>query len=464
MYKLHFGPLLRQYFIVITVNLSVLVTGLGLAWPSPVFVKLRNSTETILPSPMTEEQGSWIVSIGFLTGLSQHLVAAYLVDRIGRKSCIIISCLPKILVGFLYIFASEVWMLLLGRAILGISDIYAFNTVPMYASEIASKEIRGALGTILQILCSIGVVLMMCIGPFVSYLHLNIIYTCFALIVTVPMLFLPDSPYFLYSRGKNQEALRVLTYLRGSESIASDELKEYSLCDKQTVAKRELFKNRTFLKSLFIVLVLSGGTQLVGFNSISFYLQTILESTHTSVQPELASVITGIIQLVSSLCTTLVTDKFGRKPILTTTLAAMVFGLMGLGIFFKLKETIAISGLLNFLPIASVILVVIGYSAGLGSLVWVLSAELFEDSSRGIGIGISSLFSSICVFLTTKYFAQLTSVIGSAETYWLFSFNSFLLCAFVLFYVPETKGKSFAEIQSVLRGKGKSETANFCRS
>lgn len=53
----------------LSVNLSVLGTGLGLAWPSPVLVKLRNATETVLSQPLTEEQGSWVVSIGFLTGI-----------------------------------------------------------------------------------------------------------------------------------------------------------------------------------------------------------------------------------------------------------------------------------------------------------------------------------------------------------------------------------------------------------
>lgn len=50
------------------VNLSTISFGMGCAWGSPVLVKLRNATETVLPEPLTEEEGSWIVSIGSLTG------------------------------------------------------------------------------------------------------------------------------------------------------------------------------------------------------------------------------------------------------------------------------------------------------------------------------------------------------------------------------------------------------------
>ncbi|KAG6463786.1 hypothetical protein O3G_MSEX014074 [Manduca sexta] len=121
------GPLLRQYLVVILVNLCVVCTGLGLAWPSPVLVKLRNETETVLSRPMTDEEGSWIVSIGFITGIPPNFLSAYLVNKIGRKYCIILSCVPKILVGLLFTFASEVWMLMLGRALLGISDAFVFT-------------------------------------------------------------------------------------------------------------------------------------------------------------------------------------------------------------------------------------------------------------------------------------------------------------------------------------------------
>lgn len=70
------------------------------------------------------------------------------------------------------------------------------------------------------------------------------------------------------------------------------------------------------------------GAQLSGFNSVSFYLQTILESTQTSISPEVCSVIIGLIQLLASFCTTMVTDRFGRKPILTSTLVGLAVGMV----------------------------------------------------------------------------------------------------------------------------------------
>ncbi|XP_059045578.1 facilitated trehalose transporter Tret1-like [Achroia grisella] len=458
MFKIFDSPLLRQYAVVIIANFSVLCTGLSLAWPSPVLVKLSNNNETIFSKPITEEEGSWIVSIGFLVAICFSFLPAVLLDRIGRRQCIILSCVPKMIMCLIFTFATEIWMLMLGRVFGAIADTFTFTVVPTYASEVASKEIRGALGTILQILCSLGILLMLSIGPFTPYVTLNMVFTGVVVVLSIPLLFLPDSPYYLYSKGRTEEALKVLTFLRGSEVLANEEIKEYSSTDDVKPNIIDIFKNRQFLKAFGIVIVLTTGSQIIGFNAVTFYLQTVLESTKTSVKPEIASVIIGFIQLIASFCTTLVTDRFGRKPILGSTLAGTAIGMIGLGIFFRIRETHEqISGFMNYLPLISLILVVYCYSAGPGSVNWPLCSELFDGPSRAIGLTVSGIIGSLTLFMTLKYFAFVTTAIGAPATYWMFSVNCILLCIFILFCIPETKGRSFAEIQVLLGQKKKNQ-------
>ncbi|XP_049880719.1 facilitated trehalose transporter Tret1-like isoform X2 [Pectinophora gossypiella] len=428
---------------------------MGIAWPSPVLVKLRNETQSVLPRPITDEEGSWVVSIGSLSSLIVGFLSALIVDRVGRKYSVILVCLPRLFVCLLYVFSSRVWMLMIGRLISGACDVLTFTVVPMYASEIASKEFRGSLGTILQIFSSLGILIMLSIGPFISFLALNIVFTSATAIATIPVFFLPDSPYFLYSKGRTEEALKVLTYFRGSEELAKEEIKEYSSsAPEEQISKRELFTNKLFLKTVGIVIVLMIGGQLVGFNAVSFYLQTVLESTKTSVRPEVASVIIGFIQLIASFCTASITDRFGRKPILTTTLIGMSLGMIGLGAFFQVRSsTGTVSGIMNYVPIVSLIIVVFTFSAGPGSLFWVMMAELFEGPARAVGVSSGLISGVLFIFLTTKFFPMVTSSIGPAITYWVFGVNCILLCLFILFCVPETKGKSFLEIQVALGKK-----------
>jgi Na+/melibiose symporter-like transporter len=117
--------------------------------------------------------------------------------------------------------------------------------------------------------------------------------------------------------------------LRGSEAAAIEEIKEYASTNiRGEVVKHKLFKNRIFWKSLILVVMITICTQLIGFNAVSFYLQSILESTKTSVEPEIASVVIGLIQLFASVCSTIVSDRFGRKAIMSITLLGMMMGMV----------------------------------------------------------------------------------------------------------------------------------------
>ncbi|CAH0592764.1 unnamed protein product [Chrysodeixis includens] len=459
--KIFSNPLMRQYAVVILVNLSAVATGVALAWPSPVLVKLGDENQTILPEPLTQNQGSWLVSIGLLTSMATNLFAVqFLVDTLGRKYSLIMLALPKILACFLFVFAKEVWVLMLGRALLGMGDVGTFTILPMYSSEVASKEIRGSLGTMLQIMCSAGVLIMLSMGPFVSYLTLNIVLVTMNVLTFLPLLILPDSPYFLYSRGRKEETLKVLTFLRGTETIANEEIKEYEIAAQKnngSISKIDILRNPLFRKSVVLICLLSLGAQFSGFNAVSSYLQTILESTQTSVRPEIASVIIGSIQMFASICTTLVTDRFGRKPLLISTIFGMAVGMLGLGLFFRLQDDGVTTGFMNYVPLISLILVVFCYSAGPGSLLWVLNAELLDDRSRGFGMSIGITWTSIFMFLITKYFAAVTSALGPSNMYWIFSGNCVLFALFILFCIPETKGKTFSEIQTMLGGKRNDE-------
>ncbi|XP_013142134.1 PREDICTED: facilitated trehalose transporter Tret1-like [Papilio polytes] len=453
--KLLFSPepgILRQYAVVIFVNLSVLTTGMSVAWPSPMLVKLTNATETPLYRTITEEEGSWIVSIGFLCTVFTNILLGMLIDSIGRKYCVIIACVPKIIVSIIYIFASDVWMLILGRALIGVTDSFVFTVVPIYSSEIASKEMRGSLGTFLQIFSSLGIVVTLSVGPYTSYTTFNTVFAVINVVAGIPLLFLPDSPFFLYAKGKTNDAHDVLKLLRGNDQLAKEEIASYALSTDNKVDKIALLKNRVVLKSLGVAMLLCAGSQLVGFNAVSFYLQTILVSTRTKVKPEIASVVIGVIQLFASFCTTVMMERFKRKQILISSLIGMLIGLVGLGAFFKIREDAEVQGFLNYLPLISLILVVYCYSAGMGSLIWVLTAELFDGPARAFGVSISLIINTLSVFLTTKYFSTLTTVLGPAVTYWWFSGCCFITCIFIHYCVPETKGKTFREIQEYFEG------------
>lgn len=128
--------------------------------------------------------------------------------------------------------------------------------------------------------------------------------------------------------GKTDDAIKVLTYLRGTKVQAHEEMKEYSMTPTTKLNIKEIIYDKILLKTFGKVLVLSIGFQLAGYNAVSVYLQTILKQTNTSVGPEITSLIVGCVELFACFCTILLTDRFGRKPILGTSLIGMALGMV----------------------------------------------------------------------------------------------------------------------------------------
>lgn len=140
-----------------------------------------------------------------------------------------------------------------------------------------------------------------------------------------------ETDYYYYSQifaGKTEDAVKILTYLRGDSTKAREELKEYSMNSAEKIPWRELLKDSVFLKTIGIVVFLAISSQMTGYNAVQFYLQIIFESTGTSVAPEISSVIIGCIQVFACICTILLTDKFGRKPVLVMTFFWLAVGLV----------------------------------------------------------------------------------------------------------------------------------------
>lgn len=133
--------------------------------------------------------------------------------------------------------------------------------------------------------------------------------------------------YYIFILGRIDEALITLTYLRGSELLGQEEIKEMSIVYGTKITSNTL-KDIAFLKSMGIAIFLSVGIQIIGYSSITLYLQTILEGTNTSVSSELVSVIFGVMQVTACFVTAILSDRAGRKPILAITLGGLAIGMV----------------------------------------------------------------------------------------------------------------------------------------
>lgn len=137
----------------------------------------------------------------------------------------------------------------------------------------------------------------------------------------------------------------------------------------------------------------------------------------------------------------------------------MCLCLGGLGIYFHLKQTRDLSNM-TMLPVGSVALFLVVFSIGFGPIPWMMIGELFPNKLKGIAGSISAAFNWTLAFTVTKLFQNMINTFGSGLTFGLFGMICGVGTIFVIFMVPETKGKDIIEVQKILSGGQTMKRAN----
>ncbi|KAJ8931868.1 hypothetical protein NQ314_015134 [Rhamnusium bicolor] len=436
------------------INIICFVVGTCLSWTSPILPKLEDPEKTPFDEALSTEQTSWISALLPLGAVLGPFIFGYLADRIGRKNTLLVCGVPFLISYLLLAFGKLVGLYYAARFISGLSLGGVFTVVPMYIGEIAENSNRGALVSMMNVFLCFGLLFSYSIGPYVSILLYNLILAIFPGIYLVLFFFLaPESPHYYVSKHEHDLAKSALQRIRGSDSQSL----EKELIDIQTKIKEEgyatffdIFKSKGLIKAFIISTCLVAFQQLSGINVVLFYAQTIFEEAGTSLAPEACSIIIGGVQFGTSFISPLLADRLGRKILLYFSAIGMVVSEVPLGLYSYLNDHGTDVSSISFLPILCLIAYIITYNSGFGPLPWAIMGELFPSNVKSFA---SSSTAAVCWFfgfLITKYFKSISDSIGMGPSFWIFSGFCLAAIPFCIFYVFETKGKSFQEIQDAL--------------
>lgn len=132
---------------------------------------------------------------------------------------------------------------------------------------------------------------------------------------------------------------------------------------------------------------------------------------------------------------------------------SMIVTLTTLGTFFHFKNQGADVSEYGWLPLASLVTYVIGFSLGFGPIPWLMMGEILPANVRGSAASLTTAFNWTCTFLVTKTFNDIIAYLGTHGAFWMFGGICFVSFFFVLFFVPETRGKSLEDIERKFAGK-----------
>ncbi|VYS61828.1 unnamed protein product [Arabidopsis thaliana] len=391
-----------------------------------------------------------ILTVGLILGA---LICGKLTDLVGRVKTIWITNILFVIGWFAIAFAKGVWLLDLGRLLQGISIGISVYLGPVYITEIAPRNLRGAASSFVQLFAGVGISVFYALGTIVAWRNLAIL-GCIPSLMVLPLLFfIPESPRWLAKVGREMEVEAVLLSLRGEKSDVSDEaaeILEYTehVKQQQDIDDRGFFKlfQRKYAFSLTIGVVLIALPQLGGLNGYSFYTDSIFIST--GVSSDFGFISTSVVQMFGGILGTVLVDVSGRRTLLLVSQAGMFLGCLTTAISFFLKENHCWETGTPVLALFSVMVYFGSYGSGMGSIPWIIASEIYPVDVKGAAGTMCNLVSSISAWLVAYSFSYLLQW-SSTGTFLMFATVAGLGFVFIAKLVPETKGKSLEEIQSL---------------
>lgn len=453
-----------QYVAALSATLGALAAGTVLGFTSPTELDYKKSN--VIGRNVTDDEFKWVGSLAPLGCLLMCIPTGFILDFIGRKLTMLTMVLIFTIGWALIIWANAVEMLMVGRFFTGMASGTFCIAAPLYTSEIAEKEVRGTLGSYFQLMVTVGILFAYVLGDFWGPTIIAIVCGIVPFVFGLAFLFMPESPIYALKKGNEEKARKSLQWLRGKNYNIDDEIREMKdniEDEKQNpISVRDSLAKWATKKGLLISFGLMFFQQMSGVNAVIFYTSKIFTDAGSSIPAKDASIIVGATQVIATLVSSLIIDRLGRRILLLISASIMGLCAMLLGVFFNLKinKILDENGIrdIGWLPIASLSLFIIVFSLGFGPIPWMISSEVLPQEIKTKASSGAGTLNWFLAFMVTLFFADVSKEIGTDITFFFFMAICVVGTVFVFFIVPETKGKTFEEIQIILGGDSPSSS------
>ncbi|KAL3366961.1 hypothetical protein AABB24_011602 [Solanum stoloniferum] len=407
-----------------------------------------------------------IVSMALVGAMIGAAAGGWINDYFGRKKATLSADVVFLLGSVVMAAAPDPYILILGRLLVGLGVGVASVTAPVYIAEASPSEIRGGLVS--------TNVLMITGGQFLSYL-VNLAFTEIpgtwrwmlgvagvpAAIQFVLMLFLPESPRWLYMKKDKSEAATVLAKIydpyRLEEEIdqLATALEEERL-RKQAVSYLDVFRKKEIRLAFFAGAGLQAFQQFTGINTVMYYSPTIVQMAGFK-SNQLALLLSLIVALMNAMGTVVgiyLIDHFGRKKLALTSLSGVIVSLILLAVAFILQSSTSGNvGAYGWIAVIGLALYIAFFAPGMGPVPWTVNSEIYPESYRGMCGGMSATVNWISNLIVAQSFLSLAEAVGTGVTFLILAGIAVMAFVFVTVFVPETKGLSFEEMEKIWKEK-----------
>ncbi|MER2140902.1 MAG: sugar porter family MFS transporter [Priestia megaterium] len=389
------------------------------------------------------------------------VVGGRLADYNGRRKTILYLAILFFVSTIGCTISPNAAVMILCRFLLGLAVGGASVTVPTYLAEMSPAESRGKMVTQNELMIVTGQLLAFTFNAIIGNMlgenpH---VWRYMLPIAAIPAVFLffgmlrvPESPRWLVSKGKNNEALTVLQKIRESKRAKSELQEIESAYEQEAKMEKATFKDLTtpwVRRVVFLGIGIAVVQQITGVNSIMYYGTEILKDAGFQTEAALIGNIgNGVISVLATFVGIWLLGKVGRRPMLITGLVGTTTALLLIGIFSLVFEG---SAALPYIVLALTITFLAFQQGAISPVTWLMLSEIFPLRLRGLGMWVTVFCLWGINFLVGLTFPVLLASIGLSTTFFVFVVLGIGAILFVKKFLPETKGLTLEELEQRFR-------------
>lgn len=409
------------------------------------------------------------VSLALLGSAVGAFYAGKIADRYGRVKAMVVAAVFFTISAIGSGIAFTIWDFIFWRVLGGLAVGAASVIAPAYIAECSPSNLRGRLGSLQQLAIVVGIFIALLCDYFIAVSAGSaespflfgiaawrwMFWTEIppAVLYGMAALMIPESPRYLVAQGREPEAAKVLNKIIGGNVLAKiEEIRQTVLRERQPKFSDLLSRSGGLLPIVWIGIGLSLLQQFVGINVIFYYSSILWRAVGFSEKNSLTiTVITGAVNIITTLIAIAFVDKFGRKPLLilgsigmTVTLGTMAY------IFGRASVDAAgnpiLTGNASLMALLAANLYVFCFGFSWGPVTWVLLGEMFNNKIRAAALSVAAAMQWVANFLVSTTFPPILQYFGLGSAYGLYTIAAAISLFFVLFFIKETKGMELEQM------------------
>ncbi|XP_041987738.1 facilitated trehalose transporter Tret1-like [Aricia agestis] len=486
-YKKDFRTALPQIIAVSVKNLLLLSYGMTLGFPTIVIPAVKDPIEGE-KLHLQNSEISWISSINLIVVPIGCALSGLLTSPLGRRRAMQVVNVPFFIAWIIFFYSSSTSHLYAGLCLTGLAGGLLEAPVLTYVAEITQPHLRGMLSATSSMCIIIGVFTQFLFGLLFYWRTVALVNIIFTVLAVIALFFVPESPHWLVSRKRHDDARKSLQWLRGwiGPSAVEHELKDIQSLFKKKKAsddtedticeKMSMYMKRSFLVPYFLVSYAFFVGHFSGMTTLQTYAVSIFQMLEAPIDKYYATLILGILQILGCGTCVVLVHYTGKRPLtffstasagICCLLVAAYDGYIRTHDVLQPTEVLVVvntSTALNatvetvmknpysWMPTTLLMLLALVTHSGIRLLPWILIGEVFSAKTRAGGAGLASAIGYIFGFLTNKMYISMVDTLSIWGTYGFYGFVCLSGTAVFYFILPETEGKKLHDIENHFAG------------